>query len=208
MLRQRSPSRSRSRATSEPASDITIDHHGDVGPRFEATVVDGTGADAPEVLVLRPGATTGMHQDEIVRVQGGRDTHVDFDQGTQPLPLDVDEMLGQVRPGHCWTLSRAARCQTARCTGSPTIATAARTVTLRSSCRVDPQASPPAPNASDTPMSEAAGMVVTEMNTPIKVLERDSATDMTPTTPASNATMKENQLGVSIKLETGRMPSA
>ena len=73
---------------------------------------------------------------------------------------------------------------------------------------MEPQASLPLPNARDTPMSDAAGIVVTEMNTPIKVLDRDSVIDRTPTTPASSATMKENQLGVSIRLETGRIPSA
>jgi hypothetical protein len=51
-------------------------------------------------------------------------------------------------------------------------------------------------------------MVVTDMNTPIKVLDRASVSEMTPTTPASKATMKENQLGVSIRLETGRTPRA
>lgn len=50
-------------------------------------------------------------------------------------------------------------------------------------------------------------MVVTEMNTPIRVLERASVSDTTPTMPASTATMKENQLGVLIRSETGRMPS-
>ena len=71
-----------------------------------------------------------------------------------------------------------------------------------------PQASLSLPNASDTPMSEAAGMVVTEMNTPIRVLDRASVRDTTPTTPARAATMNENQFGVLIKLETGRIPRA
>ena len=51
-------------------------------------------------------------------------------------------------------------------------------------------------------------MVVTEMNTPIRVLDRASVSETTPTTPASRATMKENQFGVSIRLETGRTPRA
>jgi hypothetical protein len=96
----------------------------------------------------------------------------------------------------------------ARCTRSPTIATAVRTVTLRRSCRTESQASLLLPKASDTPVSEAAGMVVTEMNTPIKVADRASVRETTPTTPASRAMMKENQLGVSIRLETGRAPRA
>ena len=102
----------------------------------------------------------------------------------------------------------AARRQRACCVGRPTIVTAVRTVTLSRSWRVEPQASLPLPNASDTPMSAAAGMVVTEMNTPIKVLDRASVIDNTPTTPARSATMKENQLGASMRLETGRIPSA
>ena len=94
----------------------------------------------------------------------------------------------------------------ARCTGSPAIATAVRTVTFSTSCRTEPQASLSLPKASDTPVSEAAGMVVTEMKTPIKVLDRASVSETTPTTPASNATMKENQFGVSIRSETGGPP--
>ena len=80
------------------------------------------------------------------------------------------------------------------CAGSPAIATAASTVTLSKSCKAEPQASLPLPNASETPMSDAAGIVVTEMNTPIRVLDRASVSDTTPTTPASAATMNENQL--------------
>ena len=51
-------------------------------------------------------------------------------------------------------------------------------------------------------------MVVTEMNTPIKVAERASVSETTPTTPASTATMTENQFGSLIRLETGRTPRA
>ena len=51
-------------------------------------------------------------------------------------------------------------------------------------------------------------MVVTDMKTPIRVLDRASVIDTTPTTPARNATMMENELGVSIRLETGRIPCA
>ena len=85
------------------------------------------------------------------------------------------------------------------CAGSPATATTARTATLRKSCRAEPQASLPLPNASETPMSDAAGMVVTEMNTPIRVLDRASVSDTTPTTPARAATMNENQLGLLIR---------
>ena len=50
-------------------------------------------------------------------------------------------------------------------------------------------------------------MVVTEMNTPIRVADRASVSDTTPTTPARAATMNENQLGVLIRLDTGRIPT-
>jgi hypothetical protein len=72
----------------------------------------------------------------------------------------------------------------ARCTGSPALATAVRTVTLSRSCRTEPQASLSLPKASDTPASEAAGMVVTEMNTPIKVPDRDPAVTLRWSQPA------------------------
>ena len=78
---------------------------------------------------------------------------------------------------------------------------------LSSSWRNEPQASAQLPKAADTPMSEAAGMVVTEMNTPMIVLDRASVSEITPTTPARAATMRENQLGVSIRFETGRTPT-
>jgi hypothetical protein len=73
---------------------------------------------------------------------------------------------------------------------------------------VDPHASLRLPNAADTPMSDAAGIVVTEMNTPMSVLDRASVSETTPTTPASAATINENQFGVLIRLETGRTPAA
>jgi hypothetical protein len=49
------------------------------------------------------------------------------------------------------------------CAGSPVTATVVRTVTLSRSCRSEPQASLLLPKASDTPMSEAAGMVVADL---------------------------------------------
>src|SRR5262245_36550072 len=69
-------------------------------------------------------------------------------------------------------------------------------------------ASEPLPKAADTPMSAAAGMVVTEINTPMRVLARASVREITPTTPASTATMTENQLGVLMRLLRGRTPTA
>ena len=56
-------------------------------------------------------------------------------------------------------------------------------------------------------MSAAAGMVVTEMNTPMRALARASVSDTTPTIPASTATTTENRFGLLIRSETGRIPS-
>ena len=69
---------------------------------------------------------------------------------------------------------------------------------------MDPHASLQLPNATDTPMSDAAGIVVTEMNTPMRVLDRASVSETTPTTPARAATMKENQFGVLIRYRCSR----
>jgi hypothetical protein len=55
----------------------------------------------------------------------------------------------------------------ARCAGIPTAATAVRTATLSSNWRTEPQASLSLPKASDTPTSDAAGMVVTEVAQPL-----------------------------------------
>jgi hypothetical protein len=56
-------------------------------------------------------------------------------------------------------------------------------------------------------MSAAAGMVVTEMKTPISALARASVSETTPTMPARTATTTENRFGLSIRLETGRTPA-
>ena len=61
--------------------------------------------------------------------------------------------------------------------------------------------------AIDRPRSAAAGIVVTEMNTPISALARASVSDTTPTMPARTATMTENRSGLLMKSETGRTPA-
>ena len=57
-------------------------------------------------------------------------------------------------------------------------------------------------------MSEAAGIVVTEMNTPISAFARDSVSETTPTMPASSATITENTFGELMRSETGRTPAS
>ena len=56
-------------------------------------------------------------------------------------------------------------------------------------------------------MSTAAGIVVTEMNTPMSVLARARVSDTTPTSAATTATTTENALGELIRSETGRTPA-
>ena len=55
-------------------------------------------------------------------------------------------------------------------------------------------------------MSAAAGIVVTEMKTPMSAFARAWVSETTPTTPASMATTTENRFGVLIRSETGRKP--
>jgi len=81
------------------------------------------------------------------------------------------------------------------------------TATFSSNCTAEPQASVQLAYAIDRPMSAAAGMVVTEMKTPMRALARDSVNETTPTIPARTATTTENRFGLSIRLETGRTPS-
>ena len=50
----------------------------------------------------------------------------------------------------------------------------------------EPRASLQFSNASDTPMSAAAGIVVTEMKTPMSAPVRASTSETTPTIPASD----------------------
>ncbi len=56
-------------------------------------------------------------------------------------------------------------------------------------------------------MSAAAGIVVTEMKTPISVLTRASVSETRPTIPARTATTTEKTSGVSMAFDTGRTPS-
>ncbi len=71
----------------------------------------------------------------------------------------------------------------------------------------EPTASLQAPYTSETPTSAAAGMVVTEMNTPVSAVALASVRDTTPTRPASTATTTENRFGVLIRSETGLTPA-
>ena len=80
------------------------------------------------------------------------------------------------------------------------------TATLSSSWKADPRASLQLEYARDRPTSAAAGMVVTEMKTPIRAPARASVSDTTPTIPASTATITENRLGLLIRSETGLTP--
>jgi hypothetical protein len=62
--------------------------------------------------------------------------------------------------------------------------TTIRIPTFSRSWASDPAASFHLCSALETPMSAAAGMVVTEMNTPIGALVRDSVRETTPTMPS------------------------
>lgn len=79
---------------------------------------------------------------------------------------------------------------------------------LSSSWNRDPKASSQLANAHETPMSAAAGMVVTEMKTPSSALVRASVSETMPTIPASTATTAEKKLGVLIRFDTGLIPSS
>jgi hypothetical protein len=52
----------------------------------------------------------------------------------------------------------------------------------------------------------AAGIVVTEMNTPTRVEARASVSETGPAMPASTATTTENTSGLAIRSPTGRTP--
>jgi hypothetical protein len=86
--------------------------------------------------------------------------------------------------------------QILRCVLRPTAPTTMSTTTLRSSCSADPHASLQLENAIDTPTDAVTGMVVTEMDTPMRALARASVRDTMPTIPASTATTGENTSGV------------
>jgi hypothetical protein len=56
-------------------------------------------------------------------------------------------------------------------------------------------------------MSAAAGIVVTEMNTPTSAPVRAWVRNTTPAIPASTATTTENRFGELIRSDTGRTPT-
>jgi hypothetical protein len=58
-------------------------------------------------------------------------------------------------------------------------------------------------NDADTPMSAAAGIVVTEMKTPISAPVLASTSDTTPTMPARIATTTEKTFGLLIRWRRG-----
>ena len=89
---------------------------------------------------------------------------------------------------------------------SPTAPTTMSRTTLSRSWNTDPRASLQLEYAIDTPTEAAAGMVVTEMNTPMSALARASVRDTTPTSPASTATITEKMSGALIRSATGRTP--
>src|SRR4029453_9421526 len=105
---------------------------------------------------------------------------------------------------HLVPVHQPVRPQIRRCTASPMAPTTMRITTFTTSWRNAPLASLQSPNAIDRPMSAAAGMVVTETNTPMSVLALASVSDTTPTIPASTATMTENAFGESIRSAAGR----
>jgi len=93
-----------------------------------------------------------------------------------------------------------------RCALRPAAPTTTSSTTFSSSWSSEPHASCQLPNASDRPSEAAAGIVVTEMNTPISALARASVSETTPTRPARMATMTENAFGELMRSATGRTP--
>jgi ATP-binding cassette, subfamily C, bacterial CydC len=69
------------------------------------------------------------------------------------------------------------------------------------------RASEKLPKAVETAMSAAAGIVVTEMNTPIRAPALADVSDTTPTRAATTATTTENKFGELIRSDIGRIPS-
>jgi hypothetical protein len=96
--------------------------------------------------------------------------------------------------------------QMRRCRRMASAPTTISTTTFSSSWYVEPRARSQSAYATDRPMLAAAGIVVTEMNTPISAPARDSVSDTTPAMPASTATTTEKKSGLLISAETGRTP--
>src|SRR6202034_3089773 len=140
---------------------------------------------ADEVVVLAGGRVAERGTDAELRAAGGMYHRVLAARG---LPW-------RRRPRHSQRWARRPRAPT-------TIST----TTLSRSWAAAPPASAQLVNATDRPRSAAAGMVVTEMNTPMSAPARASVRETTPTIPARTATMTENMSGLLIRFETGRTP--
>ena len=70
---------------------------------------------------------------------------------------------------------------------------------LIASCAAAPPAWPQSPYAAATPMFDAAGIVVTEISTPIRAPDFALVSESIPTIPAANATVNEKTSGFEMK---------
>ena len=164
--------------------------------------------DAPKSAPRRPrlpprllvgGAPSPSH---IPPVSGGPA----FSRRDHPLPPAGGPLADLADPAAgCAARTRGRHMIRWRCRPSAPIVMS--TATFNTNCTAEPQASVQLAYAVDRAMSAAAGMVVTDMKTPMRALARDSVNETTPTIPARTATTTENRFGLSIRLETGRTPS-
>src|SRR5881394_2711465 len=78
---------------------------------------------------------------------------------------------------------------------------------LISSWAIAPRQSDQSPKAAATPIAAAAGIVVTEISTPISAPDLAEVSESIPATPAKKATMKEKVLGSEMNAVSGRSPT-
>jgi ABC-type multidrug transport system ATPase subunit len=162
-------------------------------------------ADARRSTLLITHDLSGLDRvDEIVVLRDGRVA----ERGTDAELRAAGGLYGRMlRAGGLAADPPARARQKLRWSRSATAPTAISRTTLSRSWATAPPAADQLVKASESPRSAAAGMVVTEMNTPISAPARASVRDTTPTSPARTATITENRSGLLIRSETGRTPS-
>src|SRR6185437_10526143 len=122
----------------------------------------------------------------------------------RPLPPDAPAQRLMRRAAH--EPRRRSR-QSRRWLRRAAAPTRISSTTLSRSWNVEPRAARQLWKATDSPMSAAAGIVVTEMNTPIRAPALASVSETTPMIPAATAMMTENMSGLLIRSDTGLRPS-
>ena len=133
------------------------------------------------------------------RVRGGGRLRCPASRHARTVPRTTRSIRGS---------ARGTRCHNAFCSASVAVAATRMPATLMPSWVAARTNSSPPPSAIDSPMSAAAGTVVTEMNTPTSAPLFAEVSDRTPAIPAKTATTSDQRSGSVMNPVSGRSASS